>query len=77
MHSENTPMQYTVIFSSVKNDIFQLKFFCIFLFCVQSIDYGYMLEPPCSCSSNEFHNLCFGLKIYICIPQFKLLKLGF
>ena len=34
MHYENTPMQYTVIFHSCKNDN------------DQNIDRGYTLEPP-------------------------------
>ena len=41
MHYENLPMQYTVIFSTVKNDILLLKFFDICLIFAQNIDCGY------------------------------------
>ena len=39
-------MQYAEIFKAVKNDIFQLNFFYIFLIFAQNIDCGYTLEPP-------------------------------
>ena len=42
----DTPMQYTVILFSRKNDNFQLKNIDIFLIFVQNIDCGYTLEPP-------------------------------
>ena len=45
-HYENTPMQYTAIFHSCKNDNFRLKCFDYFHFFAQNIDYGYTLEPP-------------------------------
>ena len=43
---ENTPMQYTEIFHSCKNDNFQMKNCDIFLISAQNIDRGYTLEPP-------------------------------
>ena len=46
IHDENMPIQYTVIFHGCKNDNFQLKNFDFFLIFAQSIDCGYMLEPP-------------------------------
>ena len=45
-HYENTPMQYTAIFHSLKNDNFQMKNCDIFLIFAQNIDCGYTLEPP-------------------------------
>ena len=41
-HYENTPIQYTVIFHSCKNDYFQIKKIAIFfsLFFAQNIDRG-------------------------------------
>ena len=46
-HYENTPMQYTGIFTAVKNDKFQLKKkkIDIFLIFAQNIDRGYTIEP--------------------------------
>ena len=41
LHYENTPMQYTAIFHSCKNDNFQ--YFHIF---AKNIYCGYSLEPP-------------------------------
>ena len=45
-HYENTPMQYTVIFHSCKNDFYQMKNCNIILIFAQNIDRGYTLEPP-------------------------------
>ena len=45
-HYENTPMQYTVIFHSRKNDNFQMKNYDIFLISAQNIDGGHTLELP-------------------------------
>ena len=45
-HYENTPMQYTSIFHSCKNDNFQMKNCDVFLIFAQNIDSGYTLEPP-------------------------------
>ena len=47
-HYENLPMQYTVFFSSVKNDNVLLKKFDIFLIFAQNIDCGYTLERTAS-----------------------------
>ena len=56
IHYENMSIQYTAIFTVVKNENFQWKFFDIFLIFAQNIDCGCTLEPP-------HHNLCFGAKI--------------
>ena len=45
-HYENTPMQYKVIFTAVKNNNFQMKIFDIFLIFAVNLDRGYTLEPP-------------------------------
>ena len=47
-------MRYTEIFSTVKIENFIRKKFDIFYLFAQSIDYGYMLEPPCRDISNEY-----------------------
>ena len=52
-HYENTPIQYTAIFHSRKNDNFQMKNFDIFLTLAQNIDCWYMLEKPHCGGSNE------------------------
>ena len=54
-HYENTPMQYTAIFHSRKNDNFQMKCFYIFLIFAQNID--------CEAVLTSTHNLCFRAKI--------------
>ena len=67
-HSENLPMQYTVIskVTGVKNENFQLKIFDIFLIFAQNIDCGYTLEPPqrggAEAILTSTRNLCFGAK---------------
>ena len=45
-HYENASMQYTAIFTSLKNDNFRLKSFDYFHIFAQNIDCGYALEPP-------------------------------
>ena len=45
-HYTNTPMIFTAIFLSCKNDNFQMKNCDIFLIFAQNIDLGYKLEPP-------------------------------
>ena len=45
-HYENTPMQYTAIFSECKNDNFQMKKVDDFLIFALNINRGYTLEPP-------------------------------
>ena len=45
-HYENTPVQYSALFHSRKNDNFQMKNCDIFLSFAQNIDCGYTLEPP-------------------------------
>ena len=42
----NIPMQYTMNFSTAKNENFKLKNLDIFLMFAQNIDCGYSLEPP-------------------------------
>ena len=39
-------MQYTTMFHGCKNDSFQMKICDDFLIFAQTIDRGYMLEPP-------------------------------
>ena len=51
---ENTPMQYTGIFHSLKIDNFQMKNCDSFLIFAQNIDCGYTLEPPQGGGSNEY-----------------------
>ena len=46
VHYENTPMQYTAIVHSCKNDSFRLNIFDYFHIFAQNIDCGYALEPP-------------------------------
>ena len=46
VHDENTPMQYTVIFHSCKNNNFQMKNCDTFLILAQNIDFGNTLEQP-------------------------------
>ena len=56
LHYESMPMQYTVIFTAVNNDNFQLKkivFFFLLIF-AQNISCGYRLEPPQQGGSNEY-----------------------
>ena len=45
-HYDNTPILYTGIFFSCKNDNFQLKSIVVFLIFAHNIDCGYTLEPP-------------------------------
>ena len=67
---DNTPIQYTVIFHSCKNDNFQMKNCCCFF--AQNID-------PEAVITNT-HDLCFRAKIrkniYPCKPQFYNIKVG-
>ena len=57
-HYENLSMQYTEIFSAVKNGNFQQKNFNMFIMFVQTIDCGYKTEAVLTST----HNL-FGLEI--------------
>ena len=59
LHYENTPMQYTAIFNSCKNDNFKLKFFDYFHIFAQNIYCGYTLEPVLMSTNN----ICFKAKI--------------
>ena len=54
LHYENTPMQYTVIFHSCKNNNFQMKKFEFVLIFAVNIDRGYMLEPSQCGGSSEY-----------------------
>ena len=45
-HYANTPVQYTVLFYSCKNDDFRMKNCDIFLIFTRNIDCGYSLELP-------------------------------
>ena len=56
-------MQYTEIFSALKTEKNQLKFFDIFLIFAQNIDCGYTLEPPRRGGSNEYPQSKFWSKI--------------
>ena len=67
MQYDNTSMQYTVVFTAVKIDNFQLRNFDIFLafgskhrLWLQNIDCGYMIVEAVLTST---HNLCFKAKI--------------
>ena len=61
-------MQYTVSFTALKNDSFQLKQIDIFIF-AQNIDCGYVRTEGVLTSS---HNLCFRAKImYTPVLQYK------
>ena len=55
-------MQYTVIFSALKIENFQLKKFDIFLILAQNIDCGYTLEPHRRGGSNEYPQSMFWSK---------------
>ena len=44
-HYENTPMQYTEIFSAIRIENFTRNFFDSFNIFAQNIDCGYTLEP--------------------------------
>ena len=75
-------LQYTEIFKVVKKEIFQQKFFDIFLIFAQNIDCGYTLEPPRRGGSNEYPQSMFWSKnkknrYAPCIPQFFYIKVGF
>ena len=61
LHYANTPIQYTVIFHSCKNDNFQIKIVILFLIFAQNIDCGYTLEPR-EAVLRSTHNLCFRAK---------------
>ena len=52
---------YSIFFMS-KIDNFQTKIFDIFLIFAQNIDFGYMLEPPRRCGSNEYPQSMFWSK---------------
>ena len=60
MQYDNTSMQYTVIFTAVQIDNFQLRNFDIFLVFAHNIDCGYMIVEAVLKST---HNLCFKAKI--------------
>ena len=61
-HYKNILIQYTGIFTVVKNENFQWIFFYIFLIFAQNIDYGYTLEPPRRGGSNEYPQSMFWSK---------------
>ena len=54
-------MTSAVFFSSVQNYFSSIKG-DIFLFCVESIDCGYILEPPRQGDSNEYPQFMFWVK---------------
>ena len=62
LHYENLPMQYTEIFSVLKNEISSEKKYDIFLIFAQNIDCGYTLEPPRRGGSNEYPQSMFWSK---------------
>ena len=55
-------MKYIEIFSPVKIENFQWKFFDIFLIFAQNIDCGYTVEPPRRGGSNEYPQCMFWIK---------------
>ena len=57
LHYDNTPIQYTVIFSAAKNDNFLLKNLDIFLIFAQNTECVYTLG-----GSNEYQKLMFKSK---------------
>ena len=59
VHYENTPMIYTAIYHSCKNDNCQMKKCDNFLIFAQNIARGYTLEPPKRSSNDQ----CFRAKI--------------
>ena len=52
------------------------KYIFLFIF-AQSIDCGYMLEPPGQDGSNEYPQSFFLEQKYPCIPQFYYIKAQF
>ena len=74
VHYENMPIQYTDMFSSLKNEIFNRKKNDIVIFC-QSIDCGYTLESPRLVDSNEYpQSLLWITKLYHCKHQLYYIK---
>ena len=74
-HYDNTPMQYTVIFDSCKNDNFQMKNCDMFLIFAQNIDCGYSVRR----FLQEYPQSMFRAKIRIHVhvfPQFYYIKVG-
>ena len=62
-HYENTPMQYTEILTSVKNEEKKSEEkIDILLIFAQDIDCGYTLEPPRRGGSNEYPQSMFWSK---------------
>ena len=62
-HYENTPMQYTAIFHSCKNNNFHMKNCDIFLIFAQNIDRGYTLERLTEAFLTSAYDLCFKAKM--------------
>ena len=65
-----------------KNENFQIKNSDIFHISDQNIDCGYLLEPPCRGSSNEYPQSMFlsrnkKINVYPCKPQFYYIKVGY
>ena len=83
-HFDNIPMQYTAIFTDVKNVNFQTKIMIFFFFFAWGIDCGCALEPPHSLNAAvlaSFRSLCFRAKIrkknvYPCKTPILLYKVG-
>ena len=63
-HYENTPIQIYRKFYHQKNENFQLKIPIFFHISAQNIDYGYSLEPPRRCGSNEYPQSMFWTEIW-------------
>ena len=56
--------------------------YIFFIFLLKNIDYGYSLEPPRRCGSNEYPQSMFlsrnkKASVYPCKPQFYYIKVGF
>ena len=60
-HYTNTPMQYTVIVHSCKNDNFQIKI--VFLFLLKTLIVGTRKNRLTEAVLTSTHNLCIRAKI--------------
>ena len=65
-----------------KTESFQIKILIFYHISAQNIDCGYSLEPPRRGGSNEYPQSMFLSRnkknnVYLCIPQFYYIKVGF
>ena len=70
-HYANTPMLYTAIFQSCKNDYFQMNKVDNYPIFAQNIDCGYTLEPTIYVLEQKLEN-----NVYPCKPHFHYIKVG-